>query len=68
MKDATATYKFLPDRKVLICVSYPDGGFGMERISVPRNFSRYETAYSAANAKAERQGFRLGRFYEDPEE
>ncbi len=60
--DATATYQILSATEALIDVSYPNGGFGLERITKPRNGSLYEAAYRAASIKAQIQGFRLGRF------
>ncbi len=62
MNNATATYQILSNTEALIEVSYPNGGFGMERITKPRNGSLYETAYNAASVKASIQGYVLGRF------
>lgn len=62
MLDAIATYEILSPSEAFIEVSYPNGGFGMERVTAPRNGSLYEAAYAAASVKATIQGFRLGRF------
>lgn len=64
--DATATYTRLSSTEAVIEVTYPNGRFGMERITKPRNGSLYEASYSAASAKATFQGFRLGRFTRSP--
>ncbi len=64
MNNATAVYTYLSSTEALIEVSYPDGGFGMERIAKPRNGSLYEAAYRAASIKAGIQGCRLDRFSE----
>jgi hypothetical protein len=59
---AFATYSILSSTEAFIEVAYPDGGFGMERVTKPRNGSLYEAAYSAASIKASIQGLRLERF------
>ena len=59
---ATATYSQINSKEAIIEVNYPDGKFGMERVTCPRNGSLYETAYSAAVRKAAHQGFTLDRF------
>lgn len=61
---AWATYTILSSTEALIEVSYPCGGFGMERVTKPRNGSLYEAAYNAASIKATMQGLTLGRFSE----
>lgn len=60
--NATATYTILSSTEAFIEVTYPNGGFGMERVTAPRNGSLYEAAYSAASIKATIQGCRLDRF------
>jgi hypothetical protein len=60
--NATATYTILTSTEALIEVTYPNGGFGMERVTAPRNGSLYEAAYNAASIKATIQGCRLDRF------
>lgn len=62
MSYAEATYSILSSTEAVITVSYPSGGFGMERVSVRRGFSVYDAAYRAASIKATHQGFVLGRF------
>jgi hypothetical protein len=62
MTHATATYEFLSSTEALITVDYPSGGFGMERVTKPRNGDLYEAAYNAASVKATLQGYVLGRF------
>jgi hypothetical protein len=62
MNNAVATYEKLSRTEALITVSYPNGGFGMERISVRHSHSLYEAAYGAASAKAAIQGYVLGCF------
>ncbi len=57
-----ATYTMLSSTEALIEVTYSSGGFGMERVTKPRNGSLYEAAYSAASVKAAMQGLRLDRF------
>lgn len=59
---ATATYTVLSSREALVEVTYSTGGFGMERVTAPRNGSLYESAYQAASVKASIQGLRLERF------
>lgn len=59
---ATATYTKLNSNEAFIEVTYPNGGFGMERVQRPRNGSLYDAAYRAASIKATIQGFTLGRF------
>ena len=60
--DAVATYTKISSSEVLITVDYPNGQFGMERVTKPLLGSLYEAAYNAASIKAKIQGFRLGRF------
>jgi hypothetical protein len=62
MNNAVATYQILSNTEALIEVTYPNGSFGMERVTKPRNGSLYETAYNAASIKAAIQGCVLGRF------
>ncbi len=62
MQYAWGTYQEVDSNTAVITVDYPNGGFGMERITAPRNGSLYETAYAAASVKAKIQGFELGLF------
>lgn len=59
---ASATCEYLNSHEALITVEYPHGGFGVERVTRPRNGDLYEAAYEAASVKALLQGFELGRF------
>jgi hypothetical protein len=59
---ATATYTKINKTSALIEVTYSNGSFGMERITVRPGHSLYEAAYSAASVKATIQGETLGRF------
>ena len=62
VKYAEATYEVLSPTEAIVTVDYPSGGFGMERVTKPRNGDLYEAAYNAASVKASIQGFTLGRF------
>lgn len=62
MNGATATYRYLNSSEILVTVEYPNGGFGIERVTKPRNGSRYEAAYNAASIKASIQGLTLASF------
>jgi hypothetical protein len=64
--DATATYTKISSTEAVITVDYPNGDFGMERVTKTRLGSLYDAAYSAASIKAQIQGFRLGRFSVEP--
>lgn len=64
MNNAVATYEILSSTEALIEVSYPNGTFGLERVSVRAPKFLYEAAYSAASIKATIQGYRLERFSE----
>jgi len=66
MSNATATFYPISSTEAIIEVSYPNGGFGMERVTAPRNGSLYETAYNAASVKATIQGYVLGQFTRVP--
>lgn len=57
-----ATYTILSSTEAFIEVTYSTGGFGMERVTAPRNGSLYEAAYRAADIKATNQGLCLERF------
>lgn len=59
---STATYEPISASEAIVTVSYANGGFGMERITKPRNGSLYETCYNTASIKATFQGEVLGRF------
>ena len=59
---ATATYSQINSNEAIIEVSYPNGNFGIERVTRPRNGSLYEAAYCAAVRKAAHQGSTLDRF------
>jgi hypothetical protein len=60
--NATATYQVLTATEALVEVNYSNGGFGLERVTTPRNGSLYEACYRAASIKASIQGERLNRF------
>ena len=62
MDKAYSTYKIISRTEAIITVDYPNGPFGMERVTKPRNGSLYEAAYNAAAIKASLHGCRLERF------
>lgn len=59
---AWATFETINATTAIVEVSYPNGGFGIERVTAPRKGSLYEAAYRAASIKAAHQGYRLDRF------
>ena len=62
---AEAKFTRISPTEGIIEVNYPNGGFGLERVTKPRYGSLYETAYQAASVKATIQGYVLGRFTEE---
>ena len=60
---ANATVEIVSSTRAIVTVNYARGGFGMQRVDLPRSGGDlYELSYSAASVKAAIQGERLETF------